>query len=112
MLAAASDIGSILEPLAWRDGNALVINNVDARELRWKEEIKSSLVRQISTPLLWVDSVLFLIEKGVKTFVEIGPGRVLSGLIKRINRQVEVLSIEDPETLDKTVNRLKVLQTQ
>ncbi len=107
MEPAALELKDSIEKTSFYDLKIGFVNNADAKELRRKEEIKTSLIRQISAPLLWVDTVLFLIDKGVKTFVEIGPGRVLSGLIKRINRQVEVLSVEDPETLDTTVNRLK-----
>ncbi|MHB8482628.1 MAG: ACP S-malonyltransferase [Nitrospiria bacterium] len=110
MEPAVLELRNSIEKTSFHDLKIGLVNNVEARELWWKEEIKASLVRQISTPLLWADSVLFLIEKGVKTFVEIGPGRVLSGLIKRINRQVEVLSVEDPDTLASTVNRLKLIQ--
>lgn len=104
---AARELEKEIEKIQFSDLKIGLVNNVEAKGLKKKEEIKTSLIRQVSSPLLWVDTILYMTGKGVKTFVEIGPGRVLSGLIKRIDRQVEVLSAEDPETLEKTVGRLK-----
>ncbi|MBI1824005.1 MAG: ACP S-malonyltransferase [Nitrospirae bacterium] len=107
MEPAARELEKEIEKISIHDLKIGLVNNVEAKELKKKEEIKASLVRQISSPLLWVDTILYLIKQGAETFVEVGPGRVLSGLIKRIDRRVEVLSVEDPETLDKTVSALK-----
>ncbi len=107
MEPAARELEKEIEKVPFYDLKIGLINNVEAKELKRKEEIKASLIRQVSSPLLWVDTILYMTGKGVKTFVEVGPGRVLSGLIKRIDRQAEVLSVEDPETLEKTASRLK-----
>ncbi|MFI5304802.1 MAG: ACP S-malonyltransferase [Nitrospiria bacterium] len=106
MEPAARELEKEIEKVQFRDLKIRLINNVEAKELRKKEEIIPSLIRQISSPLLWVDTILYLKGQGVKTFIEVGPGRILSGLIKRIDRNAEVLSFEDPETLEKTSKRL------
>ena len=70
------------------------------------EDIKAALVRQLNNPLLWEDSVQLMINKGVDTFIEIGPKTVLSGLVKRIDRNVELLNVEDTKTLNSTLTAL------
>ena len=86
-----------------------MINNVDARIITEREQIISSLVRQVSNSVLWQDSIELMIDKGVRTFIEIGPGTVLSNFVKAIavNLQVEVISesVGDLEGL-KIVNKL------
>jgi len=56
-------------------------------------------VRQVSQPVRWLESVEFLINQGVQTFVEIGPGKVLSGLVRQINREVRCVNVEDAASL-------------
>lgn len=74
------------------------------------QEIKDNLVKQVSSAVLWQQSVEKLLDAGVTTFIEIGPGKVLSGLIKKIDKNVEIFNIEDRETLYSTVNFLKEVQ--
>lgn len=112
MESAGNELRKEIEKVPFTDLRIGLINNVGAKEIRKKDDILPSLVRQISSPLLWVDSIVYLTSQGVKAFVEFGPGRVLSGLIKRIDRNVEVLSVEDPETLEKTSSRLKEITTR
>ena len=107
MVPAGEKLRPDIENADFRELRTGLINNVEAREVRKPEEIRPSLIRQISTPLLWVDTILNLSNKGVTTFVEIGPGRVLSGLIKRIVRQAVILNVEDPESLEVAVKKLK-----
>lgn len=83
-----------------------LINNADAKAITDSAELKDSLVRQLSYPLLWVDSVMRMIEMGVDTFIEVGPGMVLSGLVKRINKDVKIFNVEDK----KGIEQLKVVQ--
>ena len=59
------------------------------------------MIEQIESPVRWRESILYMIEKGTKTFIEIGPGKVLSGLIKRIDRTLEFVSINEIEDLKK-----------
>ena len=68
-----------------------VVSNVTASEYKDTEEIKILLISQIESPVRWRESIQYMINKGSDTFFEIGPGKVLSGLIKRINKDVKVL---------------------
>ena len=79
-----------------------VVTNVDARATTTPEELRDALVRQVSAPVRWVDSMQLLIEQGVGTFVEAGPGKVLSGLMRQINRDVKMLNVEDAASLETT----------
>jgi [acyl-carrier-protein] S-malonyltransferase len=83
-----------------------LVNNADAHFLTEPEMIRASLVRQLSRPLLWEDSVKLMNESGVDTFVEAGPGRVLSGLVKRIVPDAKILNVGDMESLSATLNSL------
>jgi len=71
-----------------------VVSNVTAKEYANINEIKELLIKQIESPVRWRESVEYMILNGTKIFVEIGPGKVLSGLIKRINKEVKVLNID------------------
>ena len=76
-----------------------VISNVTAKEYQNNDEIKKLLIKQIESPVRWRESIEYMISNGTNTFVEIGPGKVLSGLIKRINKEVKVLNIETLEDI-------------
>jgi [acyl-carrier-protein] S-malonyltransferase len=76
-----------------------VVTNVDARPLVTGNEARESLVRQVSQPVRWLESVEFLINQGVQAFIEIGPGKVLSGLVRQINRDVRCVNVEDAASL-------------
>lgn len=88
-----------------------LISNVDAKPVVKKEEVKEKLVKQVSRSVLWQESIEFLINRGVDTFIEVGPGKSLSGFVKRIskliNRKVDTLYVNSIETLHSTVNSLK-----
>ena len=70
-----------------------MISNVTADEILDKNELKSLLIQQIESRVRWRESVVNMINKGVTHFIEIGPGKVLSGLVKRINKDVKINSI-------------------
>ena len=76
-----------------------IVSNVTAKEYQNINEIKKLLIKQIESPVRWRESIEYMILKGTKTFIEIGPGKVLSGLIKRINKDVKVLNIETLEDI-------------
>ena len=76
-----------------------IVNNVTAEPVRKASEIKSLLIRQIFSRVKWRESVLFMIENGVNEFIEIGPGKVLSGIVKRINDKVLTKSINTVEDI-------------
>jgi len=77
-----------------------VVTNVEAEINLFKEKVRELLVRQVSSPVRWEDSVYKMIELGVERFVEVGPGRVLSGLIHRIDGKKEIFHVEDIASLE------------
>ena len=86
-----------------------LINNADASELRSGDAIAGSLSRQVCSSVRWTESVQKLISAGVKLFVELGPGKVLCGLIRQIDRTVKTSNVEDPPSLAQTLETIKSL---
>lgn len=84
-----------------------VITNVDAEAVRSGDNARSSLKRQVSNPVRWVESMKLIVDNGIDTVIEVGPGRVLSGLMKRINSDIRCLNVEDMKSLEKTLNELR-----
>ena len=82
-----------IEKTNFEDCNNKLISNVTANEILNKEELKKLLVDQIENRVRWRESVIYMINRGVNQFIEIGPGKVLSGLVKRINKDVKINSI-------------------
>jgi [acyl-carrier-protein] S-malonyltransferase len=101
---ASQRLSDLLDRIEFKKPLVPVVNNADARFLDNVESIKTSLVRQISSPLLWEDSIIAIANSGIDTFVEVGPGKVLSGLIKRIVPETRVLNVEDVKSLEKTLS--------
>ncbi|MFS0782340.1 ACP S-malonyltransferase [Bacillus sp. 1P06AnD] len=91
----------------WHDSSIPVISNVTAQPVTSAKEIQSLLIEQLYSPVLWQDCVEKMIELGVDTFVEIGPGKVLSGLIKKTNRSVKLYSACSEEEVQAVVGALK-----
>ncbi len=79
----------------FKDGKNILISNVTADEILEKEELKKLLIDQIENRVRWRESVINMIDKGVNHFIEIGPGKVLSGLIKRIDKSVKINTINN-----------------
>ena len=84
-----------------------VIKNLDAKEYTKDDDIKDILAKHVMSPVRFSKSVENMINQGVDTFVEIGPGKVLSGFIRKINKEVKVLNIQDKESLENTLKILK-----
>lgn len=84
-----------------------VITNVTGDYIETDMEIKDLLRRQVMSSVLWEDSINRMIEAGVDTFVEIGPGKVLSGFVKKINRKLKTFNVEDVESLNKCVEGIR-----
>ena len=82
-----------IEKVSFKDVNKILISNVTAGEISNKDELKKLLVEQIESRVRWRESVIYMINKGVNHFIEIGPGKVLSGLVKRINKSVKINTI-------------------
>ncbi len=100
-LAAAKAAGNIESP------RTPVICNVEAREVVSPDEITNTLEAQVTGSVRWTESMQAFLGRGLDTFIEIGPGGVLAGLMKRISREATVISIEDAASLDAAVERLK-----
>ncbi len=99
MQKAGERLAQDLEKVNISDLRMPIVNNADANFLRTAAELKPSLIRQISSPLYWEDSVRKMADDGCDTFIEIGPGKVLSGLVKRIAKDAKVLNVEDRKTM-------------
>ncbi|MCB4790841.1 MAG: ACP S-malonyltransferase [Elusimicrobia bacterium] len=95
-----------LKKYSFSDPKFPVISNCDAKTATNKDVIKEKLVKQINNPVYWEDSIGNMIKNGVGTFIEIGPGRVLSGLLKRIDKTKRSFNIEDQASLEKTIKGL------
>src|ERR1700742_458922 len=81
-----------------------LVTNVDAETSG--DEARDALIRQVTMPVRWEESVRELIEEGVNTFVEVGPGRVLTGLLRQIERSVGTLNVEDEKSLATTIEKI------
>ena len=108
MQKAADRLAGELAAIAWSDLKMPLVNNAEARAITKAGDIQASLVRQLPSSVLWEDTVRTMSRMGVKTFVEVGPGTVLSGLIKRILPEAVTLNINDPKSLESTLQSLKV----
>lgn len=100
MKPAAERLGEALRAVEMQDARIPVIANVTARPVTEAEQIRGLLVEQVFSPVLWEDSVRYLIDQGVDTFVEIGAGTVLAGLIKKIDRSVRIVSMNSLEAIE------------
>ena len=102
MKPAQDRLAPDLQALSFNEPAMPVMTNVDARATTAPDELRDALVRQVSAPVRWVESMRLLIEQGVDTFVEAGPGKVLSGLMRQISRDVKMLNVEDAASLETT----------
>jgi len=99
MRPAQARLAADLAALSFRDLEVPLVNNVDARVVRTGNEARDGLVRQVSASVLWQPSVELLVKEGVDTFVEVGPGTVLTGLIKKIAKGARTFNVDDPSSL-------------
>lgn len=99
MKPAAEKLAGVLASVQVNDAAVPVIANVTAKPVTSAEEIRGLLAEQVYSPVQWEDSVKYLIEQGVDTFVEIGSGTVLAGLIKKIDKSVNIISVNSIEAL-------------
>ncbi len=108
MASAAAKLEQVLKGVTVRAPAVPVVSNVTGKPHGTPEEIKALMVRQLTSSVQWVGSIEWFKQNGVTEYVECGPGKVLSGLIKRIDKDAAALNIGDVPTLDKAVAALKV----
>src|SRR5712692_4140068 len=89
-----------------------LVTNVDADTISTGEEAREALIRQVSLPVRWEESMRLLIDEGVTTFVEVGPGRVLTGILRQIERSVHCFNVEDEKSLQSTLEKLAQAQAE
>ncbi|HEY6230708.1 MAG TPA: ACP S-malonyltransferase [Pyrinomonadaceae bacterium] len=108
MMPAQERLALDLERITLADTAMPLVTNVDAKAITAGVAAQDSLVRQVSSPVRWLQSMELLISEGVDTFIEVGPGKVLSGLMRQINRQVKCFNVEDAESLKATAASLGI----
>jgi len=102
MKPAQDRLASDLERLTFDEPRFPVVTNVDAGVATAPAELRDALFRQVSAPVRWVESMQLLIENGVDNVVEVGPGKVLSGLMRQVSRDIKCLNVEDAVSLEAT----------
>ncbi|WP_276692547.1 ACP S-malonyltransferase [Acidaminococcus massiliensis] len=107
MQPAADRLKEVLDAIEVSDAKIPMIANVTARPEQKGDEIRQVLVKQAASPVLWEDSVRYMMENGVDTFIEVGPGKVLTGFVKKIDRSFTGQNVEDLASLEKTLAYLK-----
>jgi [acyl-carrier-protein] S-malonyltransferase len=85
-----------LHAAEFEDPSAVIYTNVDAQAVQSGAQARDALIRQVSRPVRWQESVLRMREEGVTLYVEIGPGKVLAGLIRRIDKAAKCLNVQTP----------------
>ncbi len=105
---AGEKLGKELDKVRFGEMKIPLITNVTADYVKSKEDIKDILVRQVSSSVLFEKSLRRMMEDGVDTFIEIGPGKALSGFVKRIDKTKIILNIEDMKSLNKTLETLNI----
>jgi len=106
MRPAALRLAPALAETEFADLKVPLVTNVDAAIITAGDEARESLVRQVTSSVRWSESVTRLIDQGVTRFIEIGPGKVLSGILRQMSREAEILNVEDAQSLDRTVAAL------
>lgn len=103
---AAEKLRNELEPMVLGDMKIPLVSNVNAKYIHDKGEVKELLYHQVMSSVLWEQSIRKMIDNGVRTFVEIGPGKTLSGFIKKIDRGLGIYNVENMASLEATVAAL------
>ncbi len=106
MMPAQERLEKDLRAASFSNLRVPLVTNVDADTVSTGDEARDALVRQVSMPVRWEESVRLLIDEGVTTFVEVGPGRVLTGLLRQIERSVAALNVEDEKSLGATLDKI------
>ena len=100
MKPAEERLSKVIEEISFQDLRVPLVNNFEAREVKDASEAREGLIRQVSSPVLWSESIERLVEAGVANFVEVGPGKVLRGLIRRIAPSVKISNVGNREQVE------------
>lgn len=103
---ASNELRKELDNININSFETKVVKNIDGKEYTSKDNIKDILARHITNPVRFEECIKTMISMGVDTFIEIGPGKTLSGFVKRTNKDVKILNINNVETLEKTLEEL------
>ena len=103
---AGDKLADELESLEVKDFDIPVVSNVNAKVIMNKNKIKQCLIEQVSSSILWEDSIRQMIDMGVDTFIEVGPGKSLSAFVKKIDKNVAVFNVEDLQSLENTITNI------
>jgi [acyl-carrier-protein] S-malonyltransferase len=106
MRPAADELRPVLESIRFADPEIPVFTNVDAAPVTEAPAARQALLRQVDHPVRWHESALSMVAAGFDTFVEVGPGRVLSGLMRRVAKDLRVLNVADPDGVEQAVREL------
>ncbi len=106
MMPAQEKLEKDLRATSFGDLQVPLVTNVDADTIRKGDEAREALIRQVTMPVRWQESMRLLLDEGVNTFLEVGPGRVLTGLMRQIERSVASLNVEDEKSLLATVEKI------
>ncbi|MBO0696583.1 MAG: ACP S-malonyltransferase, partial [Verrucomicrobia bacterium] len=106
MLPAERRLSVDLDACSFSDLHFPLVTNVDAQPIRTAAEARSAVKRQVSRPVRWQETILRLLDEGVRTFVEVGPGKVLLGLIRSMDKSVTMLNAEDEKSMEIAFNAL------
>jgi [acyl-carrier-protein] S-malonyltransferase len=111
MMPAQEKLEKDLRATSIADLQVPLVTNVDADTVRKGDEAREALIRQVSMPVRWEESMRLLIDEGVNTYLEVGPGKVLTGLMRQIERSVAMLNVEDEKSLLGTVDKIAGAKT-
>ena len=104
---AGEKLSAVLDDISFNEMNIPLISNVTADYVKSTDEAKELLIRQVSSSVLWKQSIKKMISDGINTFVEIGPGKALTGFIRKTNGDVDTFNVDNLESLSNTLNELK-----
>ena len=107
MEPAGKKFALYLQQVNWKKPRIPVVANLTASMVTGTDEIATALEGQMNNPVRWEEGINYLISQGTGVFVEVGPGKVLTGLIKKIDKNVLTLNVEDPISLEKAIKSLK-----
>lgn len=107
MSAAAGRLRETLRSVEFRAPRIPVISNVTGLPHREPDDIRSKMALQVTSSVRWVDTIRWFKNRGAAQYIECGPGRVLSGLVKRIHQEASLANVQDSPSLDKTVETLR-----